>query len=364
VLWRVHPASYATISFFTDAETLVYGGFLLTALLALLHTPEWACINLLAVGMRVSEMRYVARVMRTNLAQLLNTLALAFILIYIFSVFAYTSPIMQNDYAILDRKPTMLGVESLLLNALFFWDYGFREAPAFTYSFALSNVSAYTPNADGALDLTAGELQRGDIFVGFLFNMLYHIIIVLVFSAVVSGIIIDAFAEMRSQNNEIKSDILNTCFICNIEREDFEQLGLPFKKHIREEHNMWDYAFFRLYLETKDESKYTGLETFCAEQIRENKIGWFPIKKAIVIGRRFKKKKDIEGLYRRLSKVEDDLEGHASEMRAMHATQREQGGALKEVKQDLGSVRKSLDEMKAMLAAALRDPIAGTPRSS
>ena len=51
-------------------------------------------------------------------------------------------------------------------------------------------------------------------------------------------------------------------------------------------------------------------------------------------------------------------------MRAMHATQREQGGALKEVKQDLGSVRKSLDEMKAMLAAALRDPIAGTPRSS
>ena len=40
----------------------------------------------------------------------------------------------------------------------------------------------------------------------------------------------------------------NTCFICDIDREDFEQIGLNFKQHIKEDHNMWDYVFFRFYV--------------------------------------------------------------------------------------------------------------------
>lgn len=59
-----------------------------------------------------------------------------------------------------------------------------------------------------------------------------------------------------------------TCFICNIDREDFEQLNLPFKAHVREEHNMWDYVFFRMYLEEKDTIDYSGLETCCARGSR------------------------------------------------------------------------------------------------
>ena len=47
--------------------------------------------------------------------------------------------------------------------------------------------------------------------------------------------------------------IARSCFICNIEREDFEQLNLPFKHHVHEEHNLWDYAFFRLCVATARE---------------------------------------------------------------------------------------------------------------
>lgn len=355
VLWRISPFTYALCSLVTDWETLAFGGFLATAVLSLAHTPEWSCVNLLALARRVPEMRYVAQVMRTNLAQLLNTLALALMIIYIFSVFAWTSPIIQNDYAILDKAPGSLGEEtrSMFLNSLFFWDYGFREAPVFTYTFALRNASSYTPASEGELDLTAGQVDRGEIFLGFVFNVLYHIVIILVFSAVVSGIIIDAFAEKRSTNNSIRNDILNTCFICNIEREDFEQLNLNFKQHVREEHNLWDYAFFRLYLESKDAIDYTGLETFCSSQIRDKKISWFPIKKAIKIEGRNKEKKDLPGLYRRLNTLEDHINGQVSQMRSMRQSQREQGGALKDVKDELSTVRKSVDEMKELLGAAL-----------
>lgn len=42
--------------------------------------------------------------------------------------------------------------------------------------------------------------------LGFLFDFLYHLFVVLIFSAVVSGIIIDAFAELRAKNNVIMDE--------------------------------------------------------------------------------------------------------------------------------------------------------------
>ena len=61
----------------------------------------------------------------------------------------------------------------------------------------------------------------------------------------------------------MKDAIRNVCFVCDIEREDFERLSLDFKAHLRHEHNMWDYLFFSLYLEQKDPTEFNGLETYC-----------------------------------------------------------------------------------------------------
>ena len=102
-----------------------------------------------------------------------------------------------------------------------------------------------------------------------------------------------------------------------IEREDFETLGLDFKEHVAAQHNMWDYLFFRLYLEAKDPSEFNGLETYCWEQQQEGRITWFPIKKAIVIEGRNKEKKDIPGLYTRLGSIEARAAEQAVAMRKM-----------------------------------------------
>ena len=187
------------------------------------------------------------QVVRNNFNQLLKTLVFALLLIYIFSITAYVSPLIgSNELSILDKSPNGLSPRSLLLNALFWWDYGFREGPVFKYTFAQSNVTAFEPpnnefdhDAD-VLGLSQAQVNYADVFAGVLFNMAYHLVVILIFSAVVSGIIIDSFAELRALNNNVRRDIIGTCFICNIEREEFEQLNLPFKTHIKEEHNLWD----------------------------------------------------------------------------------------------------------------------------
>ena len=51
-----------------------------------------------------------------------------------------------------------------------------------------------------------GDIKYSSVVLGFLFDILYHISVVLIFSAVVSGIIIDAFAELRAKNNVIMDE--------------------------------------------------------------------------------------------------------------------------------------------------------------
>jgi hypothetical protein len=67
----------------------------------------------------------------------------------------------------------------------------------------------------------------------------------------ISGIIIDTFSELRGTKTEIESDVMNCCFICNISREDFETNGTPFESHVTDDHNMWKYLWFCIYLEEK-----------------------------------------------------------------------------------------------------------------
>jgi hypothetical protein len=51
---------------------------------------------------------------------------------------------------------------------------------------------------------------------------------------------------------EIEDDVYNTCFICNIDREDFESMNISFEDHIRHDHNLWKYLWFNIYLFEKD----------------------------------------------------------------------------------------------------------------
>ena len=348
---EVNPYLYGGYILLTDASTLGYLFFIGTAALAVAVAPEFSCLNLLTVARRVPEMRYVLHVVRNNLNQLLKTLLFALLLIYIFALFAYSVPVLRDgEFDILGVTPRGLGPSMSLLNTLFYWDYGFREGPVFSWAFAQHNASARA-EAEGAdpaddsdaLGLAVDDIAWGQVFVGFFFNFSYHIVIILVFSAVVSGIIIDSFAELRAKNNAIRADIVGTCFICNIEREDFEQLGISFKAHVKEEHNMWDYAFFRLYLEEKESIDYSGLETYCEELIRDDRTAWFPIKKAkAIIEGRNKEKKDLPGLYRRMRSLEGQLTESHGELRRLRLSQAEHVGHVKDLKDEIQALRRAV----------------------
>ena len=64
-------------------------------------------------------------------------------------------------------------------------------------------------------------------------------------------------------------DIQETCYICGYSRELFDRKSeAGFKLHTLYEHYMWNYVFYISYLQDKEATEYTGIESYIAEKLQ------------------------------------------------------------------------------------------------
>lgn len=159
-------------------------------------------------------------------------------------------------------------------------DYGFNNPPNWASS------SYIYPEISG---LNQGTALGGLIskFTGTLYNLIYTVLINLVLQAIVSGLIIDTFSAMREENEIINADIKDRCFICSIDKDEFEQAGISFTAHTETEHNMWKYLWFKLHLESKDPLSFSGPEFYADSQMRDQQtfVHLLPVKKSLSMDR-------------------------------------------------------------------------------
>jgi hypothetical protein len=136
--------------------------------------------------------------------------------------------------------------------------------------------------------------------------LFFFVIITVLLLNIIFGIIIDTFGKLREDASEKRRLQRDFCFVCGISRDVFEAAshdhsvetdgggnedgadgdkgtggssnggknargavggvrldvskGSGFAEHIKNEHNLWDYVFFLIYLKLKDENEYFGIE--------------------------------------------------------------------------------------------------------
>lgn len=49
-----------------------------------------------------------------------------------------------------------------------------------------------------------------------------------------------------------------------------------FEIHIHKDHNPWKYVFYIAYLKDKDETEYTGIESYISDKVKNIDFSWFP----------------------------------------------------------------------------------------
>lgn len=122
--------------------------------------------------------------------------------------------------------------------------------------------------------------------IRYLLDMTFYLSLNLILLNVVFGIIIDTFGEMRADRDARFKDTTETCFICSIEKQVFDrESDLPegFKRHIKNEQNMWNYLYFIIYLNEQDKDDDDGLEWYIRRCVEMGDLAWFPIKKAMCL---------------------------------------------------------------------------------
>ncbi|KAM3147677.1 hypothetical protein pb186bvf_000005 [Paramecium bursaria] len=110
----------------------------------------------------------------------------------------------------------------------------------------------------------------------FFFDMTFTVFFGLLFTNIISGIMIDTFAELRDQRQKIEEDMKNICFICAAQRTKLEKTNKSFEDHTQNIHYIWNYIFYIKCLKIKDWTEYTGLEYWITEMLDADDISWFP----------------------------------------------------------------------------------------
>merc|ERR1711962_88157 len=113
-------------------------------------------------------------------------------------------------------------------------------------------------------------------FVRIFFDISFFLFIIVILLAIIQGFIIDAFGALRDQLQGVEDELAGNCFICSISKDYLDGVPHGFDTHVQKEHNLANYLFFLMYLINKDESDYTGQETFVWNMYQERCWDFFP----------------------------------------------------------------------------------------
>ncbi|XP_078517788.1 inositol 1,4,5-trisphosphate-gated calcium channel ITPR1 [Lissotriton helveticus] len=136
-----------------------------------------------------------------------------------------------------------------------------------------------------------------------IYDLLFFFMVIIIVLNLIFGVIIDTFADLRSEKQKKEEVLKTTCFICGLERDKFDNKTVTFEEHIKEEHNMWHYLCFIVLVKVKDSTEYTGPESYVAEMIKDHNLDWFPRMRAMSLVNI-----DSEGEQNELRNLQEKLE--------------------------------------------------------
>lgn len=153
-------------------------------------------------------------------------------------------------------------------------------------------------NGGGIGDVLRSPSSNEALFVArVIYDLLFFFIVIIIILNLIFGVIIDTFADLRSEKQQKEEILRNTCFICGtyllndpfnhidltvgLERSAFDNKSVSFEEHTCCEHNMWHYLYFIVLVRVKDPTEFTGPESYVASMIKERNLDWFPRMRAM-----------------------------------------------------------------------------------
>ncbi len=93
---------------------------------------------------------------------------------------------------------------------------------------------------------------------------------------VFNGIIVDTFQAQRQEKEKKESFKKNKCYICEVERSEFEKNDIDFDIHISENHGIQSYINYLQRISYIDKLNLNSNESYVLQRFNEGRIDYFP----------------------------------------------------------------------------------------
>lgn len=212
--------------------------------------------HLLDVAVGFKTLRTILQSVTHNGKQLVLTVMLLTIIVYIYTVIAFNffrKFYIQEEDEEVDKK-----CHDMLTCFVFHLYKGVR--------------------AGGGIGDEIGDPDGDDYEVyRIIFDITFFFFVIVILLAIIQGLIIDAFGELRDQLESVKENMESNCFICTMEKSFFDAVPHGFDTHVQQEHNLANYMFFLMHLINKPDTEYTGQETYVWNMYQQRCWDFFPV---------------------------------------------------------------------------------------
>ncbi|XP_018377942.1 PREDICTED: inositol 1,4,5-trisphosphate receptor [Trachymyrmex cornetzi] len=290
----------------TNIELLYHMSYITFCVLGLFMHPFFYSVLLFDVVYREETLLNVIKSVTRNGRSIILTAVLALILVYMFSIIGFM--FFKDDFLVPVDEEIISSIEQKIANTC---SAGSKENCD-----ATETISRYASEADvrenkPEIVNVGGELKErtcdslvmcivttlnqglrngggiGDIlrapssveplFVArVVYDLLFFFIVIIIVLNLIFGVIIDTFADLRSEKQQKELILKNTCFICGLNRSAFDNKTVSFEEHIKHEHNMWHYLYFIVLVKVKDPTEFTGPESYVYAMVKDRNLEWFP----------------------------------------------------------------------------------------
>ncbi|XP_016986328.1 LOW QUALITY PROTEIN: ryanodine receptor [Drosophila rhopaloa] len=212
--------------------------------------------HLLDVAVGFKTLRTILQSVTHNGKQLVLTVMLLTIIVYIYTVIAFNffrKFYIQEEDEEVDKK-----CHDMLTCFVFHLYKGVR--------------------AGGGIGDEIGDPDGDDYEVyRIIFDITFFFFVIIILLAIIQGLIIDAFGELRDQLESVKDNMESNCFICGMGKDFFDIVPHGFDTHVQKEHNLANYMFFLMHLINKPDTEYTGQETYVWNMYQQRSWDFFPV---------------------------------------------------------------------------------------
>ncbi|KDO34605.1 hypothetical protein SPRG_00668 [Saprolegnia parasitica CBS 223.65] len=235
-------------------------------------------LDLLGTNARLAN---ILKAVTFNLAPLGMTMAFGAIVIYVFSLigfFFFQAEMMEGD--------ANAQCSSMMQCFFVYIHYGthLRRGRLIMVMLRVGLLSGggIGDYMSGSIDHPLDYTEPVKFFFRVVYDLFFFIIVLLFLMNVIMGIIIDAFGALREAAEEKDRTAMNSCLVCNTSKDDIEYAGIRlglrdnFARHTNEEHNLWHYFFFIMYLKGKPTTDMNGTESFVYQKVQAKEMSWIP----------------------------------------------------------------------------------------